>query len=400
MLTLLSIALLQSQVWIVDDAGGPGVDFTDLPQAVAAASQGDVLILRSGNYSGVLLDRGITIHADQGATVLVAGLRIESVAAGEHVHVAGLTVPSFLWIADCDGKVWIEDCRFEPPGASSSLDVEAGVNVHGSADVVLLDTVGTGRGFALGTTALSGASPTPGLWTTLSSVHVVESTFEGGQGAWLDNPFGGPAIDIDPAPGGLHESGELFALASTFVGGQGHGGVDPWTSGCVPAPGAAGLTALAPAYLRATDLVGGPGGWGGLFGACPGADGPASSGLAPTQLQGEYVALEVPSPVRENGTFDLTLDGSPGVLAVVGIAATQDALLLPPWGGSLLIQGPYVVLPPVTIPPAGTVTQTFPLLDLGPSVQSLSYYGQAAAVGAGAFTVNDASAIVLLDASF
>ena len=38
--------------WLIDDDGGPGVAFTDLPAAVAAASDGDVLLVRPGTYSG------------------------------------------------------------------------------------------------------------------------------------------------------------------------------------------------------------------------------------------------------------------------------------------------------------------------------------------------------------
>ena len=51
--TVVSILLLtpllgsQGRVWVVDDGGGPGVDFTDLPDAVNAAGEGDVLLIRA-----------------------------------------------------------------------------------------------------------------------------------------------------------------------------------------------------------------------------------------------------------------------------------------------------------------------------------------------------------------
>ncbi|MHC4945954.1 MAG: hypothetical protein ACYTG7_23315 [Planctomycetota bacterium] len=38
----------QGQVWIVDDTIGPGVDFTTIPDAVNAAADGDVLLVRHG----------------------------------------------------------------------------------------------------------------------------------------------------------------------------------------------------------------------------------------------------------------------------------------------------------------------------------------------------------------
>ena len=403
MLTLLALALpLQSQVWIVDDSGGPGVDFTDLPPAIAAASGGDVLLIRSGVYSEVLLNRGLTLQADEGAVVNVAGLRIESVPAGDHVVVAGLTVPSFAWISGCGAKVWIEDCRFEPPDGTSAGHVQPAITVLDCADVVLVDTVAIGRDPYPLASAFDAPPATPGLRTTNSSVHVFECSFEGGDGEWLEGTvFSTIWVEMDPAAGAEHESGELVALASSFVGGNGHWSIDPYGT-CVDGSGAAGVSALAPIHVRDCQLVGGAGGFGGVFVTCPvGLDGPPWSGVPPVELAGEYVTLDIPSPIRENGTFDLTLSGSPGVVAVVGIGVSQEAILVTPWGGSLAIQGPYIILPPIAIPDSGTVTETLPLLDLGPSVESLTFFGQVAALDpVGAFTVNDASVTVLLDDQF
>lgn len=380
-------ALAQDKVWVVDDSGGPGVDFADLPPAIAAASPGDVLLLRTGTYSKPVLDKGLTLQADQGAAVKVPGLRVELVPGGQRVAIFGLTSSESASISDCGGKVWIEGCRFETlvwgsPGA---------VNVLDCADVVLVDVVGIGRSI----------TPTPGLKTSNSSVHVFECTFEGSNGSWTD-AFPGSALPMVPGPGALHESGELMALASTFSGGKGFTPFDPTIGQCVSlvqAAGAPGASLLAPSSMRDCQLHGGLGGF--SFTCGLGHTGLPFSGMAPVQLLGEYVSLDVPSPIRENGTFDLTLSGSPGVLAIVGIAAKQDAIVIPAWGGSLVIQGPYLILPAVVLPPAGTLTQTIGLLDLGPSVQSLTFIGQVAAVDAfGAFTVNGTASVVLLDDQF
>src|SRR5262245_45261380 len=98
-----SPALAQGKVWVVDDSGGPGVDFTDLPPAIAAASSGDVLLLRSGTYSKPVLAKGLTLQADQGAAVTVAGLQVESVPEGERVTISGLTSPGSGSISSCAG---------------------------------------------------------------------------------------------------------------------------------------------------------------------------------------------------------------------------------------------------------------------------------------------------------
>ncbi len=47
--------------WIVDDDGGAGVDFTDLPPAVAAAQPGDTILVHEVSYSGAIVQEGITI---------------------------------------------------------------------------------------------------------------------------------------------------------------------------------------------------------------------------------------------------------------------------------------------------------------------------------------------------
>ena len=52
---VLSLAALslcaRADVLVVDEAGGPGVDFTDLPPALQAAHQNDLILVRAGSYT-------------------------------------------------------------------------------------------------------------------------------------------------------------------------------------------------------------------------------------------------------------------------------------------------------------------------------------------------------------
>jgi hypothetical protein len=65
-------AIAQS-VWIVDDGGGAGVDFTDIPAAVAAAGEGDLILVRDGFYSDFTIDaKSLTVLADAGHHPLVS----------------------------------------------------------------------------------------------------------------------------------------------------------------------------------------------------------------------------------------------------------------------------------------------------------------------------------------
>ena len=58
---LSSAAIAQGRTWIVDASNGPGTDFTDLPPAVAAASDGDVLVVRAGTYGAFATNKGLRV---------------------------------------------------------------------------------------------------------------------------------------------------------------------------------------------------------------------------------------------------------------------------------------------------------------------------------------------------
>ena len=68
------------RTWLVDSSGGPGVDFTDLPPAVAAASPGDTILLRWGTGAPYGFDltirRGIRIIGDDTAPISVRALEV------------------------------------------------------------------------------------------------------------------------------------------------------------------------------------------------------------------------------------------------------------------------------------------------------------------------------------
>ena len=51
----------QSRTWIVDVNSGPNTDFTDLPPAIAAAIDGDTVLIRSGTYKGFTTSKALTV---------------------------------------------------------------------------------------------------------------------------------------------------------------------------------------------------------------------------------------------------------------------------------------------------------------------------------------------------
>ena len=88
---LLLASSVQADVLVVDSSGGPGWDFTDLPPAVAAAAEGDIVLVREGTYQGFTLDKGLTITAEEGDVVeLVGSIVVEGLPSGSTATLVGL----------------------------------------------------------------------------------------------------------------------------------------------------------------------------------------------------------------------------------------------------------------------------------------------------------------------
>ncbi|MEM7306264.1 MAG: hypothetical protein AAF682_06325 [Planctomycetota bacterium] len=91
---LFGSALCLAQIFTVDD-NGPA-DFSDLPEAVAAASAGDTILVQPGVYTSFSLDKGVKIlgQSPQAVRVETPGgpVAIGGVPAGEEAIVGGLTV--------------------------------------------------------------------------------------------------------------------------------------------------------------------------------------------------------------------------------------------------------------------------------------------------------------------
>lgn len=123
--TLSLFALLATQVagqqtWIVDARNRPGTNFTDLPPAVAAADDGDKLIIRSGNYSAFSTGKGLTLLGEGSVRVgdpLLGGTAIEvsGLARGKTFTMARLTAwtspwsPNVIKLSGNSGQLHLQD---------------------------------------------------------------------------------------------------------------------------------------------------------------------------------------------------------------------------------------------------------------------------------------------------
>ncbi|MBK8980270.1 MAG: hypothetical protein IPM29_30580 [Planctomycetes bacterium] len=130
----------QRQQWLVSSAGGAGVHFTDLPPAVAAAAPGDVIFLRSGDYTGFTTSKGVRIlalpatSAPRFPTVRAAAspaphtLGVVNLPRSETFAMVGVAVEApagsgvGVEVASCAGVVHLEYCSFTmgEPAVSST----------------------------------------------------------------------------------------------------------------------------------------------------------------------------------------------------------------------------------------------------------------------------------------
>src|SRR5262245_35330124 len=128
------------QTWIVDDTPGPGVHFTSLPAAVAAAASGDTLLVAPGHYDPFLVfGKALSILGDGHATVFIDGppavsstayVAIVAPPAGTTFRLSGVTIRRDLSVsanrlsiygagASPAGRVVLTDVISEPATATS-----------------------------------------------------------------------------------------------------------------------------------------------------------------------------------------------------------------------------------------------------------------------------------------
>lgn len=122
----LTLPLAAQTTWIVNPGGGPGVHFTELAPAVAAAADGDTILVQWGPFltgvSGFSTSKGLTIVGEgrvflntQGTPVVIAG-----VPAGRQFRLAGFEAPRDqplrISVQNCSGEVLLDNLHAVEPG--------------------------------------------------------------------------------------------------------------------------------------------------------------------------------------------------------------------------------------------------------------------------------------------
>ena len=134
----------QAAVWVVDDDGGVGVDFTTIQDCLDAAGTGDTCQVRAGTYVENLtwpINNGITLAGDDPATCVVDGNGADPVIAVQN---------PFFWVTDLSirglgitngGGSGLGSGILVEPTFDVTVDLE-GLEVYGNADggIVVTDT--------------------------------------------------------------------------------------------------------------------------------------------------------------------------------------------------------------------------------------------------------------------
>ncbi|MCC6783622.1 MAG: hypothetical protein IT457_12335 [Planctomycetes bacterium] len=164
LLAVLAASSRAQQTWIVDAAGGG--NFTDLPPAVDAASPGDTIEVRAGDYSAPVIRRALIVRGANGARVTRGRFAIRDLPAGELCSIASLTMTVGLDLEACAGAVTLSRCTIRGPHRMHSSNwmfgtvlihscrrvdlFECSVSSEGAFFVAALDVFSSNVAFARG----------------------------------------------------------------------------------------------------------------------------------------------------------------------------------------------------------------------------------------------------------
>ena len=375
----LSALLLSGRVWIVD----PSTDgsLADIQSTIDAASDGDVVLVRTGAYLPFTLDgRSLRVLADVGGAVEIQGtITVRNLPPDGVVVLGGLGAtgtprqptsdPGLSLVGDA-GFVRVERCTFRGGvGYTGAFctdlgDGGSGAAIVSSARVVLAAcTLEGGVGGYDQTGSCQGRPGGDGLLATGSTIALYDASVRGGDGGSVVQS-GFPQTGGRGGQGLVQDGGRLFASATLFWGGN--GGTN-WFGGD---GGDASELDDATADLRACVFRPGRGSLG-LIGEA-GQNGQQRVGNGTFDfLAGTARVVSGPLLVPDFGPLRITVTGMPGDRVwIVGSKAPAQRFV-ESLGGERLVRSPsWLSLDPQGIVPAsGSLVLDIPRSPLAPPAQ-------------------------------
>lgn len=390
LLLLCAASVTAQQTWTVNAAGG--AQFTDIGAAVAAAADGDAIVVAPGGYAPfAVVGKSLTIVGTN-VNVVTPGIgygpvpptiEIANLAAGQFVQMAGIGLthfvpgPAALRIANCAGTVWVQSAFVDSFGAPAIV-------VEQCADVALVECTGQAN---RGTVDAAGVPiAVPGARLVNASVRIVGGEYRGSTGVLQGAAF--PALSAAPNGGdGLSAIDAQVQIAGgRFLGGS---GTTFWTGTCTLAgSGGDGVQTETlggtPPLVRADNPYLQAGGVGNA--TCGGTPAP---GVWVRMVAGLFVLdpgyariVRCAPSVNGPATLPIEVVGMPGDFALVfaGVPAPTTTVAGLPM--SLLAGQPIVTLGTVSIGLLGRATLTVAIPGLAPAWPDLQFAVQSVVVDA------------------
>ncbi|MEM7305478.1 MAG: right-handed parallel beta-helix repeat-containing protein [Planctomycetota bacterium] len=411
---LAAFASAQGSVLVVDPA--PSSPFQEIQDAVNAASDGDLILVREGSYPEFdVVGKSLTIQGDGvvGVTAPIGlfgglggpALEISQIAADQSLVVRGIDLAALSFdfgeypvtVNDCEGALLFEDCTFTNlAGDAVVLDDAASATFSGC-------TLDAGNSFYY--SYLGVYFTRYGLRAASSNAYLYDCTVQGPVGPdaveqiflEIQPGFGGPGVRLTAST--------LFASGCSIAGGDGGSGVEE--SCFAGEDGGDGIEFDDASIVRLLDTtvaggqagLGSPGGCG-LGDGEPGAalDGPP---LGVEQLAGTARSFTASAPVVEGTSIGLTFTGEPGdeVVLLIGVEPTP-AVYYRPFASVQHLAVPFAGLPLGAVPAGGVLQVDLPIPELNPLFPFQRYPGQALFVTPGAQVFHSGPSVTtLLDSS-
>lgn len=418
-------------------------DYAHLQVAVNNAAEGDLILVQPGTWPDPLDigSKSLVIVAD-GGTVTLPQVRIHDLAAGQVVVLDGISAlgsksafPLGPWqealvVTDCAGRVVVQDGSFTGYVGANHMNLSGTPLFHPAGwDAVRIDQAGSvsltrcsltgGAGAVVNNeeTEWGAGSGGAGLRSIGADVAVHVATLQGGTGGSIDDTIGSGAGH--GGAGARLADGTLHAAGSSFTGMSGGSGDCSFFSCGSGGDGGDGARVdgdpATPAALWHGDCTfdGAHGGSGGLVstgGASPGADGVdgklidlSGPGASAQLLHATLRTLEAASPVREGQSVSIEVVAAPGELVFAWVSPEPDWVLLPQLAGVALVDrfapgALALALGPV--PPAGPLSVSYTVPQLGPGVAAHSLYIQGVCIAPERSTLTTSTVVNLLDAGF
>ena len=345
--TSLSIAA-QGRVWTVDDTPGTGADYASIQGAIGAGpvNDGDVLLVKPGTYTSFNYTNGkaLTIQADTGGAVNVRpssglGATISNLPAGRSIQLRGLAMTQ-LTLSNCAGTIWIEECEIT---AEWNGDFDDALTITGSSDVILIRSSARGADGSVNCPYWETNRAGVGLSISTSTVTAYGCRFQGGKGG---NHLDFNQVNCFGMSGGAgvrsNSTQDRLFFSDCELAGGGSNYCEYDSVGCFCPHGGAGLDSRGESTLLDSTTTGGPGQPGGTFGCGDAPPGPDVVGTSQF-LPGRALRATTSSPVRENGSISLHIEGPPHVPVWLGrSAAPESTRRIGLWRGIVLLDMSFV----------------------------------------------------------